>query len=1692
MSSLKMTFSLTSLIFLIALGLVFVPTSVMAHPDASSAVDTPRPHGHPLHTALAADEGDGGTGTAVAIHGDHPEPTISLKSHDRVNVAQKEVVITADDAATTDDAENTFDVMIGFSMLVDDDSTSTAAATDISIAAARFNIIVRDKNGKSLTTGTLNATISDANRGTDSPAATDPIMATVTLPAGLIPTGSGDMEYLTIELLLVAGTDANPVAYSLQVDNYVKPDLSTVNIPGGHSVASAIAKFKLVQRISDDVRPTVEIEVDSKDGNGKHALKNGNAVFKLTFSEPLAKSDDTITRLQTSDFSVTRHMPDDDGVVTDTGTVIPATDLTLSDPMADDDKEVYTLTVEAGADPQEIRIVLDAAQVGDPQGNTLAEDAMSTFDTIPPRVTITAPSGPLTAPAASVGDLRFTFDFSEPIENLATSDLDRSPPSNYTLTERSDPQMHATDNTVYTIDVTPKDPTKKTTVRLIKDSVTDAAMNPLPRDEEATFTPDTPGPEFVSEMADIAVCDTDDLGTGYLLPKASDEESDELTYTLMKDGTVVPNLTAKASPGLYWKTVERENRYLMGIATTDDAGTYTWMVTDDNDNTDSLTFEVMVKELQKPEKPTDLKAEKVDSESERAPTQDRVKLNWDVPESKRAYPDCIPDVDRYTVMAHKYDEVMEKFVAHTLAKSTFTVADDINKVVSRYSLALEKLDPGIYQFTIKAHNAAAADSDPSDNAIWTKTNGTRVVVAAVPAAPMDLRAAVENGVYATVNWLKVPDSADGGAPIHDDPDSTDPKVMQAREKFYGSDVTGDYAGYVLYQVNQATREVTEYKVAATGTLSIANYNHPTTRVGPLAPGEYVFRATAMNIAGESERSLSTPYAHVRIVTTADTRPEPPPVGQLPSDKVVDADYNASTGVTSLASAGSLAANDFAVINAIDLPDIQRFFAEGGTLTLLNTSGAKYDIAISEIMWGLNLAKAIGAGRDAEQFIELYNTTAAAIDLSTVTIVFHASETLYAVPTGSVLLDQISNVVGGWVITDAPGQSGSIPTAGDPANTPSVNLISMSRNIDYDKVEKTDHNADATKNREAQLKDFPDGNKLDKWTASNAADTYGVNRIGSPGSKPFKAFKPLTPSTVDRAQVIINEIGNHSDDKYDWLELRNVSSGEVNLKKWELSQVTDDKKDTQLVSFPDNDNHKIPAGGVLLIVNSDPYRDPDHPIAAGTRINTGNAEGTGTESRYYVDSNLKLKNSGKTLLILRSANDKEGKPEALKDVVGTLSIVDNAVTLRTSLWPLVSTGAPHGNVIDGTDDEDFRAGKVYKRNNAGGGTGEKHLGTVGYTGVGYKRSAAKSGQNGGTPGYANDAVKVNEADLADATVSISEIMYDRGNNLPQWIELYNSSMTQAVNLNEWKLKIEHSRDVEDVDIRYPAVTTNNLGGGIIIQPNQTVLIVSTTTGRTSRASQGRVDFPATRIINLWGQKDRLEVVSGKTRRNYRLLSVTAFKLTLMDKSGAAVDVVGNLGADGTAMWDLPMAEDGIGRSSIIRRYDAGEPRDGTMAPSGDGQGPWVLASDSPLADTQQDTYYGSADDISTPGYRGGGALPVSLSKFRPERLESGEIVVRWITESELNNAGFNILRSEKRDGEFTKINTSLIAGQGTTSEQTTYEWKDTTAKPNVVYYYQIQDVSLDGKVQTLRQSRLKGDISAAGKLTTTWGELKALQ
>ena len=401
----------------------------------------------------------------------------------------------------------------------------------------------------------------------------------------------------------------------------------------------------------------------------------------------------------------------------------------------------------------------------------------------------------------------------------------------------------------------------------------------------------------------------------------------------------------------------------------------------------------------------------------------------------------------------------------------------------------------------------------------------------------------------------------------------------------------------------------------------------------------------------------------------------------------------------------------------------------------------------------------------------------------------------------------------------------------------------------------------------------------------------------------------------------------------------------------------------------------------------------------------------------------------------------------------------------------------------------------------------------------------------------DAAAAAAAKAADTSVSmpevgqiyISEVMFAGGGTLPQWIEISNGSRSEQVNLSDWTLTVENATADADVSVGSKAVFT--IPEGTKVDPSgqndspSTILVV-TEVGRNNLDGA----MAAGQILNLWTDQQTELILLGVTKRRYSLLSDMAFQITLAppvpivvpaaatpapttaagiaakraadaakkaaDAKAAlarkqATDVVGNLGADGAATWALPMDEGA--RSSIIRRHvqvsiGAAEPEDGMMMDS------WALASDTSFAQIthiRASSYYGSADDVGTPGFRAGGALPVELSHFRPARDKvTDAVVITWSTQSELNNAGFFIKRSQQRDGQFQIINATMIQGAGTTSEKQFYTYQDTTAQPNVVYYYQIEDVSLDGNRQTLtRGIRLKGHVSVAGKATMTWGDLK---
>ena len=569
---------------------------------------------------------------------------------------------------------------------------------------------------------------------------------------------------------------------------------------------------------------------------------------------------------------------------------------------------------------------------------------------------------------------------------------------------------------------------------------------------------------------------------------------------------------------------------------------------------------------------------------------------------------------------------------------------------------------------------------------------------------------------------------------------------------------------------------------------------------------------------------------------------------------------------------------------------------------------------------------------------------------------------------------------------------------------------------------------------------------------DGSDTITATIIGEPRTI-------LRPTPVNQNRVIFNEIRNAEDDTNDWLELKNISNESIALEMWEISIVNsrgrNANKDVDIVTFPE---YTLPAGGILLIVNTDLS---ETYLTQGQNIENPSRK-DGTLPQYLIAPEMKLPVTP-YLLILRSATDKNGKSEAFEDLAG--NYFRGFVDYGTQIWPLVHTFQPPNRAEARlTQAQTWRRIDVKKR-----GYFKEAWAPSGYqSGIGYKAGTPLE-MSLGTPGYLNDTVA---DDSLVGRITFSELMFATNGGLfsqPQWIELYNNTTIAAasVNLEGWKLVVE-ARDSE-TQHRYSVIQLEALH----IAPNQTALLVTRNRRHSGHLSEGQ-------IYDLYQRH------SGAFKLGLRenaVLPASGFALKLFAPDGTLVDMAGNLdGEEGidTPTWTLPSGrtEDGA-RTSLVRRYRNGIARTGTEATS------WERATDVHLPISG---YYGHQTDIGTPGYRNGGPAPVMLSNFSANRTSAG-VILTWVTQSELDNAGFNILRSQTQQGPFVKVNPTLISGAGTTAERHTYTWTDTTTKPNAVYYYRIEDVSLSGHRQHLATVRLRGDVSAIGKHLRKWGNIK---
>ncbi|NOZ61987.1 MAG: T9SS type A sorting domain-containing protein, partial [Calditrichaeota bacterium] len=86
--------------------------------------------------------------------------------------------------------------------------------------------------------------------------------------------------------------------------------------------------------------------------------------------------------------------------------------------------------------------------------------------------------------------------------------------------------------------------------------------------------------------------------------------------------------------------------------------------------------------------------------------------------------------------------------------------------------------------------------------------------------------------------------------------------------------------------------------------------------------------------------------------------------------------------------------------------------------------------------------------------------------------------------------------------------------------------------------------------------------------------------------------------------------------------------------------------------------------------------------------------------------------------------------------------------------------------------------------------------------------------------------------------------------------------------------------------------------------------------------------------------------------------------------------------------------------------------------------------------------------------------ITLSYFTAE-LDQNGILIQWGTETEPDNAGFNIFRSQQENGEYSKVNDNLIPAQGNATTGTNYTYLDSPEQSGN-YFYKLQSTALTGQ------------------------------
>ena len=117
-----------------------------------------------------------------------------------------------------------------------------------------------------------------------------------------------------------------------------------------------------------------------------------------------------------------------------------------------------------------------------------------------------------------------------------------------------------------------------------------------------------------------------------------------------------------------------------------------------------------------------------------------------------------------------------------------------------------------------------------------------------------------------------------------------------------------------------------------------------------------------------------------------------------------------------------------------------------------------------------------------------------------------------------------------------------------------------------------------------------------------------------------------------------------------------------------------------------------------------------------------------------------------------------------------------------------------------------------------------------------------------------------------------------------------------------------------------------------------------------------------------------------------------------------------------------------------------------------------------------------------------SLPVSLSSFTA-RVHEGAVQLEWSAESEVNNLGFEVWKSNEEMGQYRLIGSyetiPALQGQGNSSTRHDFSYTDTRVVDGQTYWYYLVDVDFTGN--RITHEPLSITLNASG-LTSISGEI----